>query len=73
MAVLSRFEHLESIPNEPDKWKLKTISPGRAASLADSLAYRRDEALLYRTFTLRTDVPLREKLSDPKWQVHMTD
>ena len=68
-AVLSRFEHLESIPNDSSTWQLKTISAGRAASLADSLAQRRDEALLYRQLaTLRNDVPLREKLSDLKWQ-----
>ncbi len=68
-AMLSRFEHLESIPNDASKWQLKTISPGRAASLAGSLAQRRDEALLYRKLaTLRTDVPLRERLSDLKWQ-----
>ena len=68
-AVLSRFEHLESIPNDAGKWRLKTISPGRAASLAESLAQRREEAMLYRKLaTLRNDVPLREKLSDLKWQ-----
>jgi 5'-3' exonuclease len=68
-AVLSRFEHLESIPNDADKWRLKTISPGRAASLAESLAHRREEAMLYRKLaTLRTDVPLQERLSDLKWQ-----
>ena len=68
-AVLSRFEHLESIPNDAGKWQLKTISPGRAASLAESLAQRREEAMLYRKLaTLRTDVPLQERLSDLKWQ-----
>ena len=45
------------------------ISPGRAATLAESLAQRREEALLYkRLSTLRTDVPLKEKLADLKWQ-----
>jgi 5'-3' exonuclease len=68
-AVLSRFEHLESIPTDVGQWQLKTISAGRAASLADSLAQRRDEALLYRQLAaLRNDVPLQEKLSDLKWQ-----
>ena len=68
-AVLSRFERIESIPDDPRKWRLKPISPGRAASLADSLAQRREEALLYRKLAmLRTDVPLQEKLSDLKWQ-----
>lgn len=68
-AVLSRFEHLESIPNDGGTWQLKTISAGRAASLADTLAQRRDEALLYRQLaTLRDDVPFQENLNDLKWQ-----
>src|SRR5512143_1372573 len=33
-TVLSRFEHLESIPDDPAEWG---ISPGRAAGLAASL------------------------------------
>lgn len=68
-AVLSRFEHLEAIPTDVSQWQLKTISAGRAASLADSLAQRRDEALLYRQLaTLRDDVPLQESLNDLKWR-----
>lgn len=68
-AVLSRYKHLESIPSDVGKWRLKTISPGRAASLVDSLTQRREEALLYRKLaTLRDDVPLKERLSDLKWQ-----
>jgi 5'-3' exonuclease len=68
-AVLAHFEHLESIPNNANKWKLKAIIPGRAASLAESLMQHREEALLYRKLaTLRKDVPMKEKLSDLKWQ-----
>ena len=68
-VVLSRFEHLESIPDDPGKWRLSSVSPGRAASLAASLAQRREEALLYRQLaTVREDVPLKEKLGDLKWQ-----
>ena len=68
-AVLSRYEHLESIPDDPGKWKLSSVSPGRAASLAESLSQRREEALLYKKLaTVRRDVPLQEKLSDLKWQ-----
>jgi len=65
-AVLSRFEHLESIPDDPLELG---VSLGRAARLTESLAQRRSEALLYRQLaTLRKDVPLQEKLSDLKWQ-----
>jgi 5'-3' exonuclease len=68
-AVLSRYEHLESIPKDPAKWQVSAVSPGRAATLAESLAQRREEALLYRQLaTLRKDVPLDEKLADLKWQ-----
>ena len=68
-TVLAKFKHIEMIPTDPTKWKLKSISPGRAASLTESLSSRRDEALLYRKLaTLRYDVPLKEKLRDLKWQ-----
>jgi 5'-3' exonuclease len=65
-AVLSRFEHIESIPDDLEAWG---ISPGRAKRLAESLEGRREEALLYRQLaTLRVDVPLEEKLDDLEWQ-----
>jgi len=68
-AVLARFKHLESIPNDPGKWHLSSISPGRAARLAENLSTRREEALLYRKLaTLREDVPLKERLGDLEWQ-----
>lgn len=68
-AVLSRFEHIESIPADPRQWKLHSISPGRAISLAESLAQHHDAARLYRTLaTLRDDVPLKETLSDLEWR-----
>jgi 5'-3' exonuclease len=68
-AVLSHYKHLESIPNDPLKWRVSSISPGRAASLAESLGQRREEAVLYKKLaTVREDVPLQEKLSDLKWQ-----
>jgi 5'-3' exonuclease len=68
-VVLARFKHLESIPEDPTKWKLSVVSAGRAARLAENLSARREEALLYRKLaTLREDVPLREKLDDLEWQ-----
>jgi 5'-3' exonuclease len=67
-AVLARFQHLESIPSDPGKWQLSAVSPGRAASLAESLASRRQDALLYRQLAaLREDVPIEEKPGDLKW------
>ena len=68
-SVLARFEHMEAIPTDPAKWKLSSVSPGRAASLVESLTQHREEALLYKKLaTIRVDVPLEEKLSDLKWQ-----
>ncbi len=68
-VVLAQFEHLENIPENPADWKLSTISPGRAASLSQSLASHWEEALLYRKLaTLRDDVPIAEKLDDLKWR-----
>lgn len=68
-AVLSSYKHLENIPENPTQWKVESISPGRAASLAQSLASHGDDALLFRKLaTLRTDVPLQEKLADLKWK-----
>ncbi|MBI5351326.1 MAG: flap endonuclease [Chloroflexi bacterium] len=68
-AVLARYEHIESIPKDAGKWKVGAITPGRASSLTGSLIQHYDEALLFRQLaTLRTDVPLKDKLSDLKWQ-----
>jgi len=67
-TVLERYKHLETIPDEPGKWRTKSISPGRAARLAENLSQRREEARLYRSLaTLRDDVPLKEKLADLEW------
>ena len=67
--VLAHYGHMEAIPNDPGKWQVNSISPGRAASLAESLSQRREEALLYKQLaTVRRDVPLKEKLADLKWQ-----
>jgi len=68
-AVLAHYKHMESIPNDPSKWRVSSISSGRAISLAESLSQRREEALLYKKLAIvREDVPLEEKLIDLKWQ-----
>jgi 5'-3' exonuclease len=65
-TVLARYQHLESIPDAPAAWD---VTVRGAARLAETLASRRDEALLYRTLaTLRTDVPLPESLEDIRWR-----
>jgi 5'-3' exonuclease len=68
-AVLSKYKHLESIPDDPVKWEAGGVSPGRATRLAEALAAGREEVGLYRRLaTLREDVPLKEKLADLEWK-----
>ena len=66
VALLAQYEHLESIPDDPELW---TVSLRGAARLAATLAERREDARLYRTLaTLRTDVPLAEDLDELEWR-----
>jgi 5'-3' exonuclease len=65
-AVLSQFQHLEAIPDNPQGWGL---GASRGTRLAESLAQHREDARLYRTLaTLREDVPLQEALADLEWK-----
>ena len=65
-AVLSRFDHLESIPEDPSQLGLPLA---RASRLVESLAAHREEAFLYRRLaTLRDDVPLEEGIADLEWR-----
>lgn len=64
--VLSRYRHLEEIPEDAASWDIRVR---RAEELAESLNSHRGEAFLYRRLaTLRTDVPLKEGLQDIRWQ-----
>ena len=63
--VLSRYGHIEMIPNDVSEWD---VTPRGAEAMAASFRARRDDALLYkRLATLRVDVPLDESLSDLRW------
>jgi 5'-3' exonuclease len=63
--VLTRYEHLEQIPSDPDEWEVKVRG---ATALSENLEANRSAALLYRQLaTLRTDVPLAEGLPDLLW------
>lgn len=60
-AVLAHYKKLEEIPKRGQQWAVQVRG---ATTLADNLAERYDDALLYRTLaTLRTDVPLKEDLA----------
>ena len=65
-AVLARYAHLEHVPADAASWE---VAVRGAAVLAQNLARRRDDALLYRRLaTLVTDVGLTEELDDLEWR-----
>jgi len=65
-TVLAKFKHIESIPKDPKKIP---FGLGRATTLVENLQANYKHALLFRELsTLRVDVPLKENLSDLKWQ-----
>ena len=65
-AVLAKFLHLESIPDDPRKWHVDVIN---ASGLARALSAQRDRAMLFRTLaTLRTDIPLFHDVDELAWQ-----
>jgi len=65
-AVLARYGHLESIPEDWRQWGVNAASPGR---LARTLAAERERALLFRTLaTLRTDLDLFESVDELRWK-----
>ncbi len=64
-AVLSRFGHLESIPDDWHEWKVNAANPG---ALATTLARERERAFLFRDLaTLRTDIPLFDAVDELRW------
>lgn len=59
-ALLSRYAHLDKIPDDPALWEVR---PRGADRLAATLASHREAATLYRRLaTLVTDVPLPESI-----------
>ena len=65
-AVLREYGTIDAIPDSVASWR---VSVRGAAALAESLADRRADALLYkRLATLRVDVPLAENLADLRYR-----
>jgi 5'-3' exonuclease len=65
-AVLSRFGHLENIPDAAAAWHADVRN---AAKLAATLTQRRELALLFRNLaTLRTDAPVFDSVDELRWQ-----
>jgi 5'-3' exonuclease len=64
-AVLAKFGHLESIPEDWREWR---VNAANAGALAQTLSEQRDQALLFRTLaTLRTDIPLFDDVDQLRW------
>jgi 5'-3' exonuclease len=64
-AVLSKFGHLESIPQDSRDWHVNVVN---ASALADTLSREREKALLFRTLaTLRTDTKLFDDVEELRW------
>ncbi len=65
-AVLARFVHFESIPEDWRDWK---VNAANAATLAATFARERDRAFLFRDLaTLRTDIPLFTSIDELRWK-----
>src|SRR5260370_1402933 len=65
-AVLARYAHLESIPEDWHTWGVNATNPG---ALARTLAQERDHAFLFRNLaTLRTDIALFESVEELRWK-----
>jgi 5'-3' exonuclease len=64
-AVLAKFGHIESIP---DDWREWHVNATNASALAHTLSRERDQALLFRTLaTLRTEIKLFEDVDQLQW------
>jgi 5'-3' exonuclease len=65
-AVLAKFVHLESIPEDHADWHVNVANTG---SLAATLRREWDHALLFRRLaTLRTDIPLFDHVEQLRWK-----
>jgi 5'-3' exonuclease len=64
-AVLAKFRHLESIPED---WRTWHVNAANAGTLSSTLARERERAFLFRDLaTLRTNIPLFEKVEELQW------
>ena len=64
-AVLAKFGHIESIPED---WREWSVNAAGASALAATLARDREQALLFRTLaTLRTDIEVFDDVEQLRW------
>jgi len=65
-AVLAKYRHLESIP---DDWRSWGVNASKPAVLSATLIRDRERALLFRDLaTLRTDVPVFNNVDELRWK-----
>lgn len=65
-AVLAKFQHLESIPQDAREWR---VNVSNAGALSATLRSDWERALLFRTLaTLRTDIPLFDDVEELRWK-----
>jgi 5'-3' exonuclease len=64
-AVLAKFRHIESIPDDSGAWH---VNAANARSLAATLVRDSEQAMLFRTLAiLRTDITLFEDVDELRW------
>ena len=64
-AVLARFQHLETIPED---WREWSVNARNAAALSRTFNENREQALLFRTLaTLKSDIPLFKSVDELRW------
>ncbi len=64
-AVLAKFGHIESIPDDSGEWH---VNAANSRSLAATLARDREQAMLFRTLaTLRTGIELFKDVDELRW------
>jgi 5'-3' exonuclease len=64
-AVLAKFAHIESIPEDWREWRVNATN---ASALAFTLAQERDRALLFRRLaTLHIDIQLFDNVDQLRW------
>jgi 5'-3' exonuclease len=64
-AVLAKFGHLESIPDDPSLWRVNAANSG---TLARTLNQNRELVMLFRRLaTLRADLPLFDSVEALRW------
>jgi 5'-3' exonuclease len=65
-ALLAKFVHIESIPDDPAHWSVNAANPG---ALARTLVRDRELAMLFRDLaTLRAGLPLFEDVEALRWE-----